>query len=318
MLHSQFLARQEVQSLHDPADIAHVLALGRELTRLAIGPIYRQPTELFHYTPAQSCVKLIRAGVLRATNAEQCNDRNEVVHGRNRIRDCLEQKVISSFPRSRRWEFFLHFVRDLIFNVRPHYYVTCFSARENGRTEWGYADDGRGVVIAFDTKAVGQRSTPVGSREVAKLRPIVYRPDVQTEQLHVACDAAYRTVALRLAGDCRLQRYLPFFGSVSAMLCAHLTSQALAFKDDFWEDEREWRMVVSLYGDPSDVQALRETPDGRSYIELEFPDGKLPLTRILLGPLASQDDEAIIRATLQEERYDVAVTRSDAPFRPRS
>lgn len=101
---------------------------------------------------------------------------------------------------------------------------------------------------------------------------------------------------------------------IGAILCSHLTSEAAAFKDEFWEDEHEWRITLSLYGDPSDRQAIQRSSSGHDYVQVEFPGQKLPITRVVVGPLMSRDEELSVKQILSSYGYDVPTTRSDVPL----
>lgn len=314
ILHYRHLAKQETSWLTDPADKAHILALGSAFTRLAISGVYAQPPELFHYTKLESFFHILRSACFRATNAQHCNDRNEVIHGRRRIDECIESQIRASLPRSTRLSFFRSLVAELIHRVRANYYVTCFASRERGRLEWGaYADGGKGVVIAVDTAQLSQTPNDIAKREVITLRPLVYEPVEQAGQLTAACELAYRTISRRLGAGKTFERHLPFVGSVSAMLCSHLTAQAVGFKDEFWADEREWRLVLPLYDPASDMSVVR-TVNRREYVEITYPDGRLPITRVIVGPLCSADDELSVRHAMLANGYTVPVVRSDVPI----
>jgi hypothetical protein len=58
----------------------------------------------------------------------------------------------------------------------------------------------------------------------------------------------------------------------------------------------------------------KSRPDGSTYVELRYPDGKLPITRVIVGPLVSAEDEANVRSALEKQGYLIPLTRSDAPF----
>jgi len=316
LLHGRIVAKQESRWLRDPADIVHVNALSRQLTREGVAFVADAPEELFHYTRLENFVKIVDSGVLHATDAEQCNDSKEVVHGRELIAECLQSQISRAMPRSPRREFFEYFAKELVRRVRPKYYVVCFSSRERGRLEWGeYADGGRGVVVAMNLVESTPDAKIISSDEVVTLRPITYGRAEQETQLRHACELAYEAVARRLGPSKSFVRNLPFVATVGAVLCSHLTCQAAAFKDPFWEDEHEWRITASLYGEASDAEAIQRSPSGRHYVRVSYPESRLPITRVVVGPLASDEDELLVRNTLSAKGYDVPLSRSDVPLR---
>lgn len=75
-------------------------------------------------------------------------------------------------------------------------------------------------------------------------------------------------------------RNLPFVATVGAILCSHLICQAVAFEDPFWEDEHEWRVTASLYGEASDAHAIQRSPSGRHYVRVSYPESRLPITGV--------------------------------------
>jgi hypothetical protein len=317
LLHHRLLAAQETSWLTDPAEKLHTLTLGAAFTRHTVANVYGRPPELCHYTRVANLEPILQSGCLRGTNAEQCNDTREVVHPRERIDKCLENLIRARFPRSPQRKFFSH-IRYLITRVRPDYYVTCFSSRDNGRTEWGeYADRGKGIVIVFDTNELAD---PIGSiaREVVSLRPIIYEPARQRDQLSEACDLAIRTIALCRGRGWRFSMIDPFIQMVAAMLCSHLTHQATAFKHEFWADEREWRLVMPVYGDTTGNEAIHTTQDGRTYVEFRPSRGPLPITRVVVGPAAPEETVNLIETVLRTYGHAAPVSRSDIPLRSTS
>jgi len=314
LLHKRHLASGALSLVSEPADIAHVLALGAQLTRLGMADVVRRPAEFFHYTTLGSFFKIISSDVLRATNAEQCNDLKEVIHGRERISECLTQQVFRGFPRSLRWHFFTS-AQEVVAPRPPSYFITCFSSRPDGQIEWvQYADHGRGVAIVLDRSKVSRFAT-ANAPEVPALKPITYHAEPQRSQLNVACDIVYTTLTRRLAGDTPSTRHDGFVRTLLSMLCGHLMYQAMAFKHDFWKDEQEWRTVVALQRDPSDTNAVHEDPRGRKYMELRCDEGALPITRVIVGPAVTPEQEIDVRRALTAHGYHVPVLRSDVPLR---
>lgn len=315
IVHRRYLAKREIQGLDDPADILHTLALGLELNRLSIAGVYDQPSELFHYTKLEAFFSIMASGVMRAANAENSNDGREGHYRQKQLEDCLECQIRSSFPGSRRSHFFEFCAKNLLARVRPQYYVACFSSREDGRTEWDYGGHGRGVIVVMNVRRLHHEAAVAAPLANVSLRPIMYQRAAQLEQLRLACHITYRTLIRRVGTIKPADRDLAFINNLVAMLCSHLTWQATAFKCEFWEDEREWRMTLPLFGDASDATVIKAMPDGRTYVELQYPGGKLPITRVIVGPLVSAEDEEKVRSALAIQGYEAEVSRSNAPFR---
>jgi hypothetical protein len=315
ILYRRHLARSETTSLRDPADIPHMQMLGTAFTRRRVAIVYRRPTELCHYTRTANLEPILASGFLRATNAEQCNDAREVIHARERIDECVYTHIVTSMPRSPSNRFF-HYIREAVTSVKATYYVTCFSSRDNGRIEWGdYGDRGKGIVLVFDADELTDPRGPI-EREVVTLRPIIYEPRDQREQLLTACILAIGTINRRYGLTWDFSSPDPFVLMVAASLCSHLAHQATAFKDEFWIDEREWRLVMPLYGSPEDAAVIHTSPDGRQYTAIRPRRGKrLPIARVVVGPVAPEGTESAVEATLRAHGYDVPVTRSDVPLR---
>lgn len=300
--------------LRDPADIAHMQMLGTTLMRLTVASVYRHPPELCHYTRTANLAPILASGYLRANNALQCNDAKEVTHARERIDECVYAHIVTSMPRLPRHRFF-QYIRETVSSVQPTFFVTCFSSRDNGRTEWSdYGDRGKGIVLVFDTEELTDPKGPV-EREVVTLRPIIYEPKDQREQLLTACILAIGAIYRRYGINWGFSKPDLFVQMVAATLCSHLAHQATAFKHEFWIDEREWRLVMPLYGEPTDSEVIHTGPDGRQYTEIRPRRGRLPITRVVVGPIAPEGAETAVLATLRAHGYDVPVTRSDVPLR---
>jgi len=56
LLDRQYLAGKETRMLRGPADVVHVVMLGRELARLGLAHVLRTPAELFHYTKVDGAI----------------------------------------------------------------------------------------------------------------------------------------------------------------------------------------------------------------------------------------------------------------------
>ena len=89
-----------------------------------------------------------------------------------------------------------------------------------------------------------------------------------------------------------------------------------AVKHDAFQQEIEWRLIVSNYGGSAPPVKVRTSPRLISYIELRFEPSCI--AEIVIGPGGDSHSERAVRAALRANNYDpsgVQISQSKAPFR---
>ena len=298
----------------DPAEVAILRWVRVELYALLIQSLYESPTPpIYHYTGIDTFEKMLGSGVIHATNAEQCNDKDEIKYGRDLVALVLSQQVTRYFPGTST-SMFYDYCGDLVENVAGQHHVVCFSGDRDSLYPWHcpYGRAGRGVSIGFDPRGLN-RAFVAGIEGHVSLWRVIYDREQQLHELQKRCDLVREAIRW---GSQRLDIRSPFSQSLAAALCSGLASRATtSFKAEGWRLENEWRLAVSLYEhEISDPAIVLQKTTGKRYVSLQFPMDRLPITVVVVGPLCTDAEFDSIRSAVLSKGYDVPVIRSEFPL----
>lgn len=271
----------------DAADLAELERLHDALRAVVRPRRSAAPAGLFHYTTSAGLRGILTSGELRATNFAYLNDALEPLYGRyvalETLRDLRDGASTTCEARFLDYamEAFASSTRD------TELYVTCFCEDGDLLSQWrGYGDTSGRYSIQFDTARLQAEDHTFSFGQV------IYSHD---EQVSIV------TATARAAADAILAQRSPsfedssdlFWRRVTALLMAHVASDAAFFKPKAFSEEREWRAVRHVY--PSDGLAAIEfdaTALIRPYTSMfqgeRIGDGRiLPISKIIVGAHSS-------------------------------
>lgn len=312
------------------------------------------PFEVWHYTKLSGLRGILSTGKVWATEARSTNDQTEFVHARDIALEYLKaaerSDQHSKFVLDEAYNVVEHAFNTggLSLNV-TEVFVASFSAAEDLKSQWAeYADHHKGVSIGFDLRDV---RPPKGSGVAVTFAPCIYEQAekeslIQSALSHfvrqsvknhrqvadkdwVAMQAKDWAMVQRIYGlgsfdrdgfqrslDERISSEILLSAARSSFDLLRLASHC---KNRAFSEEKEWRLALphskgrDVVGEP----VLRRGPDGSiPYVESNLfqPAGKLPITRVMLGPLCDLRKE--VEEILAANGYSVPVLESNIPLRP--
>jgi hypothetical protein len=311
------------------------------------------PSEVWHYTTLIGLQGILSSGTIWATEARSTNDATEFVHTRDIALEFLKTaerpnehfefaltdayKVIESV-----------FNKGALSVNETEVFIASFSAAEDLKSQWAdYADRHRGVSIGFDLRNI---RPPKGSGIGVTFAPCVYeQADKEllvrsalsyfvkqsanshsqvTDKGWVATQMRDWMIVRRVQGfrdfdKAAFQKYQEERINAEIITSAIRTSFDLLrlasyCKNRSFLEEKEWRLALPR---PKGRIVVREPVKYRGengtipYIQSNLfqPNGRLPITRVMLGPLCTMRNE--VERLLSDNRYDVTVVDSSIPLR---
>ncbi len=264
------------------------------------------PLSLAHYTDLDGLIGIVKSRELWASNASFLNDRRELVHGIEASVVAVEKLASKAYQA---WRGVLeNVVRDLEQGKMPDTYVVCFSRMEDSLSQWrAYAGNEQGVAVVFDVKRLCAFLFP----HEARLMRVIYGTLTAGRKMR---DELKREIDLideldELTGQATTNdRKRAAFSALSWLIPR--------FKHFGFADEREWRFVVQVDGNSTDVEFRRKSAHLLPYIKLGSSE-RLPIKRVVVGP--GKDPELTrksLEGFLKSEGYSkIRVAVSKVPFR---
>jgi hypothetical protein len=314
------------------------------------------PSEIWHYTTLGGFKGILSSSKVWATEARSTNDKTEFVHAHDIALEYLKtaerSDQHSEFALIEAYKVVESaFITGALSLNETEVFVASFSAAGDLKSQWAeYADHHKGVSIGFDLRNV---RPPKGSGVGVTFAPCVYeqaakesliqsalshfvRQSVKnhrqlTDKDWVAMQAKDWAMVQRIYGldsfdRDGFQRSLDERISSETLLSAARSSFDLLrlashCKNRAFSEEKEWRLALphtkgrDVVGEP----VLRRGPDGSiHYVESNLFQsvGKLPITRVMLGPLCDLRKE--VEEILAVNGYSVPLLESNIPLRSRA
>ncbi len=143
------------------------------------------PPEVWHYTTLCGFEGILSSNSIWATEAHFTNDKTEFVHSLQVAIEFLENIAPTDGYISRARDTTLRIVKDAfeegaLSQEKTEVYVASFSGAKDRKSQWEeYADDGRGVSLAFDLREIHRLREvrlAADSKLGVTLAPCIYLP----------------------------------------------------------------------------------------------------------------------------------------------
>jgi hypothetical protein len=272
--------------------------------------------EVWHYTSGQALVPILTSGKLYATQVSCLNDTLEQRYFGDLVHAEVKQAALTNndtrlTPLFRVVEATLS---DRDFSATWHF-VTCFSEVEDDLGQWrGYGGGQCGYAIGFNLEAIMQ-ALPV-RRLGAILLPMNY--DIARQQVLVK-DVIENAKRFFLDGLNRYPNAEKWAAEFVAAFAWELDIFACLFKHPKFAGEHERRIVTALADTdlPSLTFIQKNTLLARHLpLDLRMTNGKLPITRVVIGPGPAQRvTQVSVGTLLKQQGYDVPIEMSSVPYR---
>lgn len=278
------------------------------------------PEELFHYTTSKGLLGMLEGDAVWATNLWYMSDYSELTYAEDIISQVAGEILEKEESEIARTALERIVEPDNPFRGLYDVYAFCLFEDPNELGIWrAYADDGAGYSVGFETRLMAQ--------EQLSLVPVIYDREKQIDIIRNivedGCEVLeeYGSLDGLTKGESFLQKFESFARNTLAPFL-------LAFKDNAFEAESEWRAVyqtMNIADMPelglADIE-FRASPSGvLPYVELEIggDDEPLPISSIRLGPQVSPGlQKDAISTLLQMERTDshmIEINESEIPLR---
>jgi hypothetical protein len=284
-------------------------------------------------------IKIVESRTIRATRSDLLNDPTEIVFGKDAILEYGRKKkdaVPISIEQNSQWaddEFsFYNAVVDCRVDCES-VYVSCFSIAEDILSEWAmYADDGKGVSIAFDRKELEkylvqwhvrlEHGYPPGYE---RLRLVNYiKPDDIKQKIKDRLEQFKDDYLKRIAADGVENHSLNGVGKELNDACTDLI---LTTKNKCYEPEQECRLLATFRGNENyicDSFSVSSDPlfsGVNKHLYLPSNDNiPFPVAEIMVGPNYKHTERMHLIKELQkfvEARglNGTRITGSNLPYR---
>jgi hypothetical protein len=280
------------------------------------------PPVIYHYTDDTGLRGILESGKLRLSNVFNLNDPSELRHGFSQAVAMLKEKAAGHSPVAKELAGIIEdFYQDGKVQESAHFFTCSFSSDGDDLGQWrAYADNGRGYVLGFYTKALESAFIQKGNSPFAQTFPLTYG------------DVEMARVQDQIIGEALSLTDLPAVGSLQApmidafklklvvSLTVHTLHSAMFFKHEAYRNEREYRFLEMFPANvsPSEVKVRTRPYSLVRYREFDWRGGApLALTGIVVGPAADEDKAPQFARDCLHLFHDdaVDVTKSAIPYR---
>lgn len=285
---------------------------------------------IYHYTDAYGLEGILRTGHVWATHWMFMNDRSELRHGRDVVRQVATQlaadREATEAQRELATDFLEIFDKPSVNRALRDTFVASFSTKPDDLGQWrAYGARGAGYCIGLqfnEGKEEPEESVTLG----AMLVPCEYDADaalalIKTDLKHVF-EAIERYV--RTYGTQAEPREIYGRGMVHAL--RRIARHWLRVKHHTFSDEAEWRYIAGPR-EASRKDLLKARPTSRGiipYVAIPLDPGKpgpAQVDRIIVGPTHHPEEGVVATCLLLEsfgytrEHAERIVEASKVPFR---
>lgn len=290
------------------------------------------PTTLFHYCSLETLLNIISKKTIRLSEITKSNDYMETKW----LFEFLEEEIIEQYRKNPfiNGELIyglneietLRFVvntlkKKILHRTSDLFYVSCFSENEDILSQWrGYADDGHGVAIGFNTDAL---KNLLIKEESINLVKVIY-PDnkcIISKEIKEYAELVLESIIYAFSSRDVSKIFSENFSTIDLMheLSSRVLIQnSIRYKNPAFKEEAEWRIVFddeidkfsewenwydqskeksSLDGDiakifPNGLQFKAQKNKIVSYFDLSFK-GHEPyiINKITIGPKSDVKEE---------------------------
>jgi hypothetical protein len=273
-----------------------LLALSRDLLTDWFSYQKSPPEFLYHYTNTDGLLGILKSNRLWATNIFYLNDKSEITYALQLINEKLQQcKDSSNSPPLK--VFFERAQNSISPNsIFRDFYVACFCENGDLLSQWrAYTKNGAGFSVGFTTKFIGLKEHPIPGFRLVK---IIYDTNNQKSFIDKFIDKTSELLKELIEGQSN-ERIYQIIPTVLMFLEDHLSEFLFTFKSNYFQEEQEWRAMISIEKMNRDHIKTVQFRNGNGiitpYIELDIsPDygtniHQLPIGNIILGPTLDQE-----------------------------
>jgi hypothetical protein len=300
---------------------------------------------LYHYTTAEGLKGIAENHELWATAAYYLNDSAEVAYGCKVVSETLDEWLSKQKANETSLAVVLGKLLQAAFSMdspeiskhRP-VFLTCFCENENLLSQWRFYGQSGGYSVGFEvpTPKVGIPPTmlPEPVNYTSKWARVVYNRTEQMSRCREILEGTLPGLVDSKVGQAVFAQNpegVPGVQMFLAVIAEMLLEEAVAFKDQAFEVENEWRIVVR----PRETYKQADDDGGKSPAPIHFRTSnglivpyvkmlptknhhtKLPIVSVRTGPTLDKHNSALsVNMLMQKNGYSgVAVTGSGITLR---
>ena len=287
--------------------------------------LFTLPPVLYHYTSMNGLLGIAETGHIWATDIRYLNDASESQQIWKFVVQRLQKRLdAADKPTSER----LSQILSLAEQPRGSFpdFVACFSEEKDLLSQWrSYCPNGNGVSIGIDTRALSSQwvADPAGGKSAFvghQLSKARYLPEDSDATLDEEIDSL-----LEQCSGVGVWQAFKVSASVEQSFLAWLSVVEARYKNEAFEEEKEWRIVMMKPHKPMPHQRFRP---GKSmlipYVEVELNRdlnyALLPdyfIQEVCVGPTPHErlSRESVQNLFISKGHLEVKVKSSAIPYR---
>lgn len=315
------------------------------------------PEIVYHYCSLESFFSIITSSTIRLTNITKSNDSDEIRYCFDAFVDTLRKSckefaqmyVYSEEVRNFFYEIdYDSLVSRAVVNESLIYYVACFSSESDLLSQWrGYANDGKGVAIGFNSRSF------ISAKDLKNIKynKVTYDMKTVKSELHDFIIKKLKKASLKAVNSISIA---PYIDSINDIISGMIYN-AVFYKNPAFQEENEWRLVFYPFGNIRNLLISHKSKDLSSnqlfydkmyepieykkdynglirgnmqfrctdnkiisYVDMNFDSVKgYILSDIVIGPKSNADDKDL-RLFLMSNGYDLSeinIRKSNATYR---
>lgn len=196
------------------------------------------PKTIYHYCSTDTFVKIINNSTIRLHNITKSNDVKEVIFIKPLLLDTLD-KMRKYFNESKaneeseiKYSSIEKLVNDYFEQSTRIYFAMSFSRNSDKLGQWErYADKGKGIAIGFDSECLCQLQATNSGYIFSR---VVYDLDELKKELTLRTNELFDNNRISNVND---------FNNYVHLMLHCLTYYAPLYKNEYFKDEEEWRLV---------------------------------------------------------------------------
>lgn len=206
------------------------------------------PKTVYHYCSLESFLSILQTSSLRLSNIGKSNDPTEIINIVPVLKD-VTKEIITEYNKllSDSYRFTTETTSDLVDrffeDLSINFYVICFSEDGNLLSQWDrYADNAKGVAIGFNTRHFVKLQIESGLKFV--FGKIIYDQNslANTIEHFLRQQIDSNWVVGNEIHNVNL------IENVTTNLVCTILQFAVLYKDSFFSEENEWRLVYNPLG----------------------------------------------------------------------
>lgn len=206
------------------------------------------PNIVYHYCSMTSFLAILETSSLRLSNITKSNDPTEITNVIPVLKDVTKNVLtdynsLISTPYQFRDDTISTLVDRFFEDLSKNFYAICFSEKRDLLSQWDrYADNGKGVALGFNTRHFVKLQVETRSQYI--FGKIIYDQNALANSI----ESFLRNEIVGKWKSCDDIHNVNLIENVINNLVCTILQFSVLFKDSFFSEETEWRLVYNPLG----------------------------------------------------------------------